>query len=222
MSERPAQSPQKRAARRWSTLVAPFSLVLALTIGCRHPPATPYLTPSATSHPKPTAVASSTPTPHPTATSRPPSPTVRPTQRRTATPKPTATPTRSVLPSTPTPLPSEVPGPTIGSFRADVDTADPGDDITLTWQTTGATGAVLYKLMASGQLPADGLPVPPNGSTDYRIPQADRNWVDFLLYIWDDDNRSAYAGVTVLLRCPDAWFFAPDPEDICPYTCPDQ
>ena len=70
--------------------------------------------------------------------------------------------------------------------------------------------------MASGQLPADGLPVPPNGSTDYRIPEADRNWVDFLLYIWDDDNRSAYAGVTVLLRCPDAWFFAPDPEDICP------
>jgi hypothetical protein len=107
-------------------------------------------------------------------------------------------------------------GPTILDFRADVDTADPGDTVTLTWSTLGATRAILYKLFYSGQLSSDGRDVAPSGSMTYTIPLEERNWVNLMLYVEDDAGNNTMATVSIELRCPDPWFFTPPPEDICP------
>ena len=70
--------------------------------------------------------------------------------------------------------------------------------------------------MVSGQLPADGIDVPVSGTYTYTIPPEEQNWVDFLLYVWDDADRHASATQTVRLRCRHDWFLEPRPEDICP------
>lgn len=106
--------------------------------------------------------------------------------------------------------------PSIVYFRADAGLAVPGDTVELTWECAGATSAVLYKLMVSGQLPADGIDVPVSGTYAYTIPPEEQNWVDFLLYVWDGADRHASATQTVRLRCRHDWFFEPRPEDICP------
>lgn len=141
-------------------------------------------------------------------------PTVLPTTTPTLSPNavtPTASPSETLVPSTP-----QAPSPTIRYFRADVDIADPGDVITLSWSSSGATGGVLYKLFYSGQLPAHGLDVAPSGTITYTIPEEERNWITLMLYVEDAEQRHATATTTVRLRCPSPWFFAPQPEDICP------
>jgi len=125
----------------------------------------------------------------------------------TSPPKPTTTPTASA---------TEKPQPIILTFQADTEWANPGDTVVLTWQTVGAGSAMLYKMMPSGQLPADGIPLPPSGSRAYRIPESDQNWASFLLYVWDDADNHTMATAEVRLHCSHAWFFDPPEEDICP------
>ncbi len=62
----------------------------------------------------------------------------------------------------------------------------------------------------------DGWEVTPNGSMTYAIPPEERNWVSLMLYVADDSDANAMATTTIRLHCPSPWFFAPDPEDICP------
>ena len=96
--------------------------------------------------------------------------------------------------------------------------ADPGDAITLEWQSSGGNQASLYHLMSSGQL--DGWwEVEPTGSMDYDIPVESRNWEGFVLFVLDEAEHVAQATLQVTLRCPDTWFFSPAPDE-CPSSPP--
>ncbi len=123
----------------------------------------------------------------------------------------TLTPTVTV---TPTPTSKPGAGPTINYFRSDVDKADPGDTITLEWETEDATSATLYHLMPTGQL-GSFWEVGVNGVFEYEIDTSERNHTDFLLIVSDLEGRTARASLSVMLHCPDTWFFEPAPNE-CP------
>ena len=202
-------------SRQIRRLGVPVIAALLALASCARPAQPPgVLTPTRESAPAPSV---ETTTPHPTETPRP-----VPTKPPTLTPRPSSTPTPMPTPtSRPTRTPTVAATPTaqtpsITYFRASADLADPGDTIDLAWESTGATSALLYKLMVSGQLPADGIDVPLSGTYAYTIPPEEQNWVSFLLYLWDDTGHHANATETVRLRCSHDWFFEPPPEDICP------
>jgi hypothetical protein len=123
----------------------------------------------------------------------------------TLTPTPTAT-------ATPTSEPGV--GPVINDLRSDVDEADPGDIITLEWETERASSAILYHLMPTGQL-GSFWEVEVDGLFEYEIDVSERNHTDFLLIVSDDEGRTAQASLSIALRCPDTWFFASAPDE-CP------
>jgi hypothetical protein len=103
----------------------------------------------------------------------------------------------------------------IHSFRANVDVADPGDTITLTWRWTGAEKGTIYHMFPTGQLSEPYWEVGPTGSLQYTISPQRRNYDSFALYVYDEVGVVAQATLQVALRCPDTWFFSPAP-DICP------
>jgi hypothetical protein len=119
-----------------------------------------------------------------------------------------------------TPIPSATPtgeagtAPTILFFRSNVDEADPGDTVTLEWETEGATRASLYHLMPTGQL-GSFWEVEVDGTLDYDIDEGERNHTGFLLVATNDEESSTQASLSITLRCPDTWFFEPAP-DACP------
>jgi hypothetical protein len=120
------------------------------------------------------------------------------------------------LTATPTPSATGEPGggPTILFFQSDVDQAYPGDVITLSWDTQDATRVSLYHLMATGQL-GRLWEVDARGSFDYPIGISERNATRFLLIASDDEQRTEQAFLSILLYCPDEWFFEPAPDE-CP------
>jgi len=156
--------------------------------------------------------------PPPTATSTPPPPAPTPTP--TSPPSPTATPTSTPEPATPTPTasptPTAPPGeqPAVVFFRASVTEADPGDTITLEWESTGATEAALYYILPTGQY-SRSWDVEPTGTMAYTISPDHRNAEYLQLSVWDEAARAARAWLTIELRCPDEWFFSPAPDE-CP------
>jgi hypothetical protein len=113
----------------------------------------------------------------------------------------------------PTPTPDA--GPVILAFGADVEEADPGDTIRLTWESRGAVEATLYHLLPTGQYSEPVWEVAPSGSQEYTIPPEMRNQDGFVLIVEDGAGRTAQATTWIDLRCPDTWFFSPAP-DICP------
>jgi hypothetical protein len=121
------------------------------------------------------------------------------------TPTPSAMPTATGSSST---------GPVILFFRSDVEEADPGDTITLEWETEGGINAVLHHLMPTGQL-GQFWEVDVSGSFDYVIDAGERNHTRFMLFVSDEEQRAARATHTVTLRCLDVWFFEPPPDE-CP------
>ena len=171
-------------------------------------------TPTPTSQP-------ATATPEP-ATATPTSPSATPTS-----PPPSDTPTTTALPPTATsvpPTPAVVLSPTVAeamihSFHANVDVADPGDTIVLTWHWSGGTEGNIYHLLPTGQLSTPHWAVEETGSREYTIPTRSRNYESFVLYVSDEDGVLAQETLQVALRCPDEWFFSPPP-DICPAGAP--
>ncbi len=160
-----------------------------------------------------TRTLTTTPTFAPTDT---PSATTTPPQTQTAVTN--ATETSTPKSSTPTvrPNPSNSDAiPKILHFEANVKEADPGDTIVLSWETLGATEATLYSIPPSHHFPQSGWDVPPTGSYTVTIHPESRNYKEFLLYAYNTTELSASQGLTVYLRCPDPWFFAPEP-NICP------
>jgi hypothetical protein len=117
--------------------------------------------------------------------------------------------------SAPTPTPTPGEGPVIVYFRANVTEADPGDTITLEWQSSGVTRAALTHLLPTGQYSLPSWDVEPAGSLDYTIPPETRNQDRFILVVFDEAGRTARAVTGVTLRCPDTWFFSPAPDE-CP------
>ncbi len=106
------------------------------------------------------------------------------------------------------------PGPSITAFYADVQIADPGQTILLTWTSQRAVGGTLYRLLPTGQF-GNYWTVEPNGSMFYTIPATWRNFEHFMLYVNDAQGLTAQAYLSIPLTCPDTWFFAPAPHE-CP------
>jgi hypothetical protein len=127
----------------------------------------------------------------------------------TANDEVTLTPTAS---ATPTPTREPTAGPAIKYFRSDFDETNPGDTITLEWETENATSVILYHLMPTGQL-GSFWEVGRSGIFSYEIDASERNHTDFLLIVSDHQGRRAQASLSVKLRCPDSWFFEPAPDE---------
>ncbi|GAB4482142.1 MAG: hypothetical protein Kow00124_30700 [Anaerolineae bacterium] len=156
-----------------------------------------------------TVTPTSAPTRTPTATLTA-SPTLTHTPTPTAGPPPTRTPTPSADVS---PTPSAVPDfRWIERFEADVDLADPGDAITLSWETS-AGAVTLCRLLNTGQF-GTCWEVEPDGSRVVDIAPEARNWVGYTLIVTVGDETEAMH-LTVPLTCPDTWFF-PNPPASCP------
>jgi hypothetical protein len=124
-----------------------------------------------------------------------------------------ATPGPATLPPTITPIPTTG-GSLIARFSADPAEIDPGDSITLSWSASGDT-ATLYSLLRTGQL-GSFWNVPLTGSRVVETDPGTRGWVSYMLFVQQGDTIQS-AQVTVTVRCPDTWFFAPAPE-LCPQT----
>ncbi|HRQ36747.1 MAG TPA: hypothetical protein PLD25_02400 [Chloroflexota bacterium] len=105
------------------------------------------------------------------------------------------------------------PPPQILSFTANVEIADPGDTIELSWVTANAVSVTLYHLLPTGQL-GQFWNVAISGTMPYTISEAARNVERFVLYAAREGQPAAGASVEIILTCPYPWFFAPAP-DIC-------
>ncbi len=103
--------------------------------------------------------------------------------------------------------------PKILSFTANVPIADPGETITLSWQTNHATTVTLYHLI--GSVFGSFWNVAPTGSMTYTISSGSRNYETFALFASNDDFPNDSATLTLPLTCPFTWFFTPEP-DVCP------
>ncbi len=104
------------------------------------------------------------------------------------------------------------PGPRITAFYANVEHADPGQTIILTWTSYKAVTATLWLLNPLGQF-SNWWSVAPCGSMEYTIPQERRNFERFALYVQDGEGRWDWAHLTIPLTCPHDWFFEPDPNE---------
>jgi hypothetical protein len=168
----------------------------------------------------------STPSPEaPTGSPTPQAPTPSPTPEA---PTPSATPEETALPTssptametpedsspTPTPSPEAAQEPVIDWVRGYPSPADPGDTITLEWQSSGATRASLCHLLPSYQYETCWQ-VQPTDSMTYTVPVTSRNAENFVLQVYDAAEQRAQATIVVALTCPDTWFFAGAP-DGCP------
>ncbi|MGD2165300.1 MAG: hypothetical protein PVH50_07205 [Anaerolineae bacterium] len=216
-SERHHTGRVRRESRSRSVIGWLAAVVTVVLAGCaaqqRTTPTALSLTPSieATS-PTPSITPTVTPL-QPTATERTPTATPLP-----VTPAPGLTPTETPPPptQTPSPRPAEA---LIHSFDANVDLADPGDTITLTWNWSGGDGATVYHLLPSGQMSMPSWRVGHTGSLQYTISPQRRNHDTFVLFVYDDEGVLAQDTVQIELSCPDEWFFSPAP-DICPASPP--
>lgn len=105
-------------------------------------------------------------------------------------------------------------GPTIHFFRANVEIAGPGDTIQLEWASTGGDSASLWRISRGGPI-AEFWDVSPTGTFSYTISTAEREYVQFALYVSNAEGESSDADLSIPLTCPDTWFFSPAP-DGCP------
>jgi hypothetical protein len=103
--------------------------------------------------------------------------------------------------------------PQILSFTANVSIADPGETITLSWETSHATTVTLYHLV--GGVFGSFWDVAPTGTMTYTISSGSRNYETFALFASSDDYPFDSATLTLPLTCPFTWFFTPEP-DVCP------
>jgi len=111
-----------------------------------------------------------------------------------------------------------IPPPQIISFTANVEVADPGDTIELSWETQHAVSVTLYHLLPTGQL-GQFWNVPLTGTMPYTISESARNLERFMLFASGESEPYASATVEIELTCPFTWYFAPAP-DICPQDAP--
>ncbi|HET7376746.1 MAG TPA: hypothetical protein VFK30_08565, partial [Anaerolineae bacterium] len=177
-----------------ASIVTFFIIISAyLLISCRAPTATPTAT--ATSIPD-TASATLPPITTLTIASVTPASTIEPTTTPAPSPQPievTFSPSASPRPkitSTPQPI-------TITLFAIEPATIDPGDAITITWQTTG--GQVnLIPINPLGQMSAP-IPVANTGSKVITTDKSQRNFMLFMLNVHDarlNKDLQAFASVT--------------------------
>jgi hypothetical protein len=156
-------------------------------------PATIENWPTATPLPSTTPTATSTPTETPTTT-----PTRRPAQRPAAT----ATPQ----------------WPQIVAFTSDQGEVNPGENVTLRWDTANASRAVLQQYGADNTSYGT-IDVAPDGSIVLPVATQERLSHTFVLNAYNAAGSSASSSVTVYIRCPYTYFFAP-PAETYRWDCP--
>jgi hypothetical protein len=198
-----------------SSVLSPLLLVLLVLCAACGAAAVPLVP---TDVPTPTE----TFTPSPTRTpGRDSTPTARPTQAATSgTSGETSTPlfgpthtaqaanliaTRDLNPN----------APRIEFFTADVLSVAPGATFTLFWSTRNVSAATIYRLDRDGSR-TQVWNVPADGSLAVNTRRSDREVVDFVLSI-TDENDQIEETLSLPLSCPDAWFFEPGPE-ACPQS----
>jgi len=207
-----------------------FTLIPSMTPFGSATPTTPA--PSVTPWLAATDTASPTDTVSPTDTASP-ADTAQPTEA--ATPTDTASPADTAIPPT-SPPPTETPVPPtatavpptpvvptatpeslgIVSFQADPTEVDPGDTITLNWEARGAVQVIVYHLLQSGQY-GDFWEVDPTGSMAYAIADSVRYDERFQLFVKDAADQHVAQDLTVVVRCPDTWFFSGGVDE-CPIS----
>jgi hypothetical protein len=109
-----------------------------------------------------------------------------------------------VLPArTPPPEP-----PVILSFTAEPMEVDPGGSVYLTWESSGGVKATIGQWMPDHVL-REGLSVSTNGDTAVTIRENERLWHEFRLMVSNEAGQTAERSLTVQIRCPFDYFFAP-------------
>jgi hypothetical protein len=149
----------------------------------------------------------------PTAT---PLPSVTPTATATPTETPTAPPTRVVIHR---PAPTATPQwPQIVSFTTDQSEVNPGENVTLRWDTADASRAVLQQYGADNTSYSE-FSVAPDGSIVLPIAAQERLYHTFVINAYNAAGNSTSGSVTVYIRCPYTYFFAP-PAETYHWDCP--
>jgi len=119
----------------------------------------------------------------------------------------------------PTVLPTPAPEPpVILSFMAEPTEADPGGSVHLAWESSGGVKAAIQQWLPSNVLGA-GLAVPASGSTEVMIGEHERLWHEFRLMVSNATGQTAERSLTVQIRCPYEYFFAP-PTNWTSNRCP--
>ncbi len=134
-----------------------------------------------------------------------------------------APPTNTPVRQTNTPLPpTNTPAPVAGtllSFTADRDRASLEQTITLSWQTSGATGDLsLLKQVTGGITPMQTFSVSANGSRQFVVTENDHNGRELLFTLRGNGIEES---VAVTLDCPYEWFFSPD-DFVNANACPER
>lgn len=122
-----------------------------------------------------------------------------------------AVPPTSTPPRTPEP-------PVILSFTAEPMEVDPGGSVHLTWESSGGVEATIGQWLP-GNVLREGLLVPASGSTVVAIRENERLWHEFRLVVSNDAGQMAERSLTVQIRCPYEYFFAP-PTNWTSNRCP--
>jgi len=130
---------------------------------------------------------------------------------------PTSTPVAVGVTQTPSPATPGT-GLAIEEFAVSPPIADPGEDVLVSWRTTGAITVTIYHLLSSGQLGMPFWEVAPQGNMTITIGARERNWTGYVLFA-NDQTSTVQATISVQLRCPDTWFIS-SPPDICPADRP--
>jgi len=143
-------------------------------------------------------------------------PSATPTATSTPTATPTATPTRAVvhrLPPTATPQ-----WPQILWFTANPGEIDPGQSVTLSWNTSNATRVKITQYVAA-DITYDEIDVAPNGSIVLPTSDQERLWHSFALTAYNAAGESTTNSMQVYIRCPYMYFFDLEAEKYR-YDCP--
>ncbi len=98
-------------------------------------------------------------------------------------------------------------------FATDVESAVPGEVITLRWSVTGAGRAYIYRVEPDGSRQRYWV-VNADGALSVRVRVTDREFARFVLVAGEGDDR-VERPLNIPLTCPAEWFFSPAP-DVCP------
>jgi hypothetical protein len=177
-------------------------------------------TPSVTYTPSNTSTATRTPTNTPTRTATAtstPSLTFTPRASETASLTPTNTATNTPVATSTFTATATSNVPVILSFTANVGSAAPGAQITLTWQTE-SDSARIEQLNAQGTLVQVIGTVTPNGSLPVTVPSGQGELVNYRLVAMRAGQETSRT-VPISVTCPIAWFFGTKP-NLPPSGCP--
>lgn len=136
--------------------------------------------------------------------------------------RPTATPTMSPTPTTAGTAPSETIGPAIISFQVSPLSADPGDEVSLTWEAGGEQAMICPGARYVLFTPDDCREVPLAGTMAFTVPAAAAGFPGIywtLTVTAGDPPISEVALAAVTFKCPTTWFFSDEPQSgVCPRT----